>query len=285
MAATSVDAPGVLLVHGFWHGSWCWSRVAADLVDRGGRVLAVDLAGHGLEARLPASTIARPFDAAAFATEVSPVGSVDLDEAGDRLVAQIEAFASGEPVVVVGHSFGGAVLTRAVQAVPDLVRHVVYVCAIMPASGVPGVAYLRAPEQNGDRIAPLLCGDPMRTGALRLDVGGSGRYRALLRDALYADVDPDVADAATALLTPDAPVGIALGATTLTEDRWGSVPRSYVHCARDAAIRPALQRRFVTDADLAYPTNPTEVVELQSAHSPFLSVPGLLADVIAGASH
>ena len=278
---TGAGLPAILLLHGFWHRSWCWAEVAARLAAGGRRVLGVDMAGHGLRACRPISAGARPFDADAFASEVSPIAAVDLDAAGDLLVSQITALGGGEPVVVVAHSAAGPVLSRAAQSVPHLVRHAVYVCAFMPASEVPAVAYLSEPEQHGDRLAPLFIGDPTATGAVRLDVGDPGRYRQGLRAAFYADVAEAEADVAIALLTPDAPAGVFAGTTTLTRDGWGSVARTYVHCSQDHAIRPALQRRFVREADTAHPGNPTAVVHLESSHSPFLSVPAPLADAIA----
>lgn len=274
--------PGILLLHGFWHGSWCWTEVAARLTAAGRQVLAVDLAGHGLRAALPASASARPFDPAAFRDEVSPVASVDLSQAAGLLVSQIEALGGGEPVVV-AHSASGPVLMRAAQTAPHLIRRAVYLTAFMPATGVPAHAYLSEPEQDGDRLAPLFVGDPSATGAVRLDVGEAGEYRAQLRGAFYGDVPEQTADAAIALLTPDAPAGIFAGTTDLTDDGWGAVPRTYVCCSQDYAIRPALQRRFVREADAAYPDNPTTVVELESSHSPFLSQPDAVAALIAAA--
>jgi hypothetical protein len=105
-------------------------------------------------------------------------------------------------------------------------------------------------------------------------------YRQAARETLYGDVDPATAGAAIALLTPDAPVGIAAGATTLTADAWGAIPRTYVVCTRDATIPPALQRKFIADADAAFPGNPTAVRELEASHSPFLSIPGQVARIV-----
>lgn len=283
---TSRTSLPVLLVHGFWHGSWCWTQVAAELTRRRRRVLAADLAGHGLRARRPAAAAARPFDPQAFATEMSPVASIDLDLAAEELTDQIRALAVDGPVVAVAHSFAGVVLTRAAQTVPDLLAHVVYVAAFMPASGVPGVAYLDQPEQEGDRVAPLLRADPASVGALRLDPRAGGDDREALVAAFYQDVDPATADAAIALLSCDAPASVAAGSTVLTAQGWGRVPRTFVCCTEDYAVRPALQRRFIREADQAFPNNPTSVVELGSGHSPFLSMPTALAAAIdaAGAS-
>lgn len=46
------------------------------------------------------------------------------------------------------------------------------------------------------------------------------------------------------------------------------------------AIRPAAQRRFITEADAAFPDNPTSVVALDASHSPFLSMPDQVADIV-----
>ena len=93
-------------------------------------------------------------------------------------------------------------------------------------------------------------------------------------------MDPVLADAATGLLTPDGPIGIMLGTTTLTLDSWGSVRRTYLTCTRDMAIGPALQAKFIAEADAAFPDNPTSVVALDASHSPFLSMPKEVADII-----
>ncbi|MEU9267136.1 alpha/beta fold hydrolase [Streptomyces sp. NPDC048251] len=272
----------MLFLHGAWHGSWCWSEVIAHVAAAGRPALAVDMAGHGLRARRPECLSRRPYDPAALADEVSPVADVDLDQAGDLLVSQIRQLGRGDPVTVVAHSMGGAVLTRVAQQAPELVAHAVYLTAFMPASDIPAFAYLRMPESEGALLESSLRADPAEIGAMRIDLASDDAdYRQQLRDALFGDVDPTVADAAFALMTPDAPAGIGFGTTTLTRDGWGSVPRTYVTCAQDMAIRPALQRRFIADADAAFPHERTSVVALDSCHSPFLSMPCRVADIVA----
>ncbi len=71
-----------------------------------------------------------------------------------------------------------------------------------------------------------------------------------------------------------------LGTTTLTHDGWGSVRRTYIVCTRDLALPPAVQTMFIAEADAAFPDNPTSVVTLDASHSPFLSMPGDLAEII-----
>lgn len=271
----------LLFLHGYWHGSWCWSEVIAKVTAAGRHAAAVDMAGHGLYAHRPECLSRRPFDPDAVATEASPVAHVGLDDAAALLVSQIREVGRGGPVTVVAHSMGGTVLTRAAQHVPELVEHMVYLAAFMPASDVPALAYIQSADNEGELVGPSLRADPAVIGALRFDLASQdAAYRQQLRQAFFGDVDPDVADAALGLLSPDAPAGIALGATTLTRDGWGSIPRTYVTCAQDMAIRPAAQRRFITEADDAFPDNSTSVVALDASHSPFLSVPGQVADIV-----
>ncbi|MER6290301.1 alpha/beta fold hydrolase [Streptomyces sviceus] len=276
-----MTATPLLFLHGYWHGSWCWSEVIAKVTAAGRQAVAVDMAGHGLYARRPACLSQRPFDPDAVATEPSPVAGVSLDEAAELLISQIGQIGHGGPVTVVAHSMGGTVLTRVAQHAPDLVGHMVYLTAFMPASDVPALAYIQSDDNEGELVGPSLRADPTVIGALRFDLASQDTaYRHQLRQAFFGDVDPDAAEAALGLFSPDAPVGIALGATTLTRGGWGSIPRTYVTCAQDMAIRPAVQRRFITEADAAFPDNPTSVVALDASHSPFLSMPDQVADIV-----
>jgi pimeloyl-ACP methyl ester carboxylesterase len=224
----------------------------------------------------------RELDLDAFATEASPVASVTLDTAADRLVSQLELI--GDTCVLVGHSMGGHVITAAAQRAPHLVRRLVYVCAFMPASGVSAAAYIRSAENEGEQVSGLIAADPALVGAIRLDVRNPDPdYRARAVRASLGGVPDHLADAAIRLSSPDLPLGIVTGTTELTAEAWGAIPRTYVVCARDEAIMPALQRRFIAEADAAFPDNPTTVVELDTAHSPFLSMPEQLATVLAAA--
>lgn len=220
-------------------------------------------------------------DAAAFATEPSPVRDVTASSAAAILVDQLGRIGGGLPCLVVAHSMGGVVATAAAELAPERVAGLVYVTAYAPVAGRPAGAYLAAPEGAGGLVHRLVVGDPNAIGAIRVDVGDADAHGAI-REAFYNDVDTDTADAAIALLNTDAPMGIPAETLTVTEPRFGSIPHSYVLCTRDNALPVALQRRFVKEID-AVSARPTAVIELDSSHSPFLSRPTALAEVIATA--
>ncbi|MEV6636961.1 alpha/beta fold hydrolase [Actinoplanes sp. NPDC051470] len=267
----------VVLVHGFWHGTWCWSLVTQELAVRGVPSVAVDLDGHGLKNHSPAARWQRPFDPSAYADEVSAVVAVNASSAAATLVAQLRQIGRGQPCVVVAHSMGGTVATLAAELAPELISELVYLAAFAP-SGRPALAYVFSEENAGELVSPNLIGDPAAIGALRLDTGDAGR-RAALREAFYQDVDEGTAEAALTLLGTDGPIGIAAEPIMVTADRFGSIPHTYVVCRQDNALRPALQRRLITEID-ALSARPTRVIELDSSHSPFFSQPAVLADSI-----
>ena len=93
---------GVVLVHGSWHDAWCWEPVVDELRTRGAApVAAVDL----------------------------PFTGLDDDVATVRSAVDTMADTTGGPVVVVGHSYGGLVISHA--AAPGTASHLVFIAAIV----------------------------------------------------------------------------------------------------------------------------------------------------------
>ncbi|MDX3319738.1 alpha/beta fold hydrolase [Streptomyces sp. ME03-5684b] len=272
----------VVLVHGSWHGSWCWSPVVEQLAARGVPSVAVDLEGHGLRNPAPRTYGARPFDRTAFEAEPSPVAQVTASSAAADLMDRIRMIGGGRPCLLVAHSLGGVVVTAVSELDPELVGGLVYVAAYAPVSGTPARDYNSRSEMSGSHVPPLVVGDPARAGALRVDPRDPDR-RAEIKEAFYNDLDDRTADAAIGLLSPDAPVRILSETLTVTEHRYGSIPHAYVVCTLDNAIPPAMQRHFIKEID-AVSVAPTTVTELEASHSPFLSQPGALAEAIAAAA-
>ncbi|MEV1102994.1 alpha/beta fold hydrolase [Micromonospora sp. NPDC049801] len=123
-------------------------------------------------------------------------------------------------------------------------------------------------------LSPERC--PRSAIDIRVEIGRA------VREALYGDVDAATADSAIDLLAPAAPVGIAADAPVVTRERYGSVPKTYVVCTKENAVPPAPQRRLIAEID-AVSTSPTQVIELDSAHSPMLSHPDDLPAAIGSA--
>lgn len=104
-----------LLVHGAWHGAWCWRRVSDALIRAGHRAHAVTLTGLGERAHLIASTIT-------LETHITDV------------VAALEA-EEMDPAILVVHSYAGMLGTAVADRMPGTLRHLVYVDAVVPRPG------------------------------------------------------------------------------------------------------------------------------------------------------
>ncbi|TAJ20564.1 MAG: alpha/beta fold hydrolase [Dehalococcoidia bacterium] len=220
--------PTTILVHGAFHGPWCWDRVTPLLEARGVPYRAVD------------RSIGTP-------PRVSSEDRID-----DRLTRDVIT-AAGGPVVLVGHSQGGRAITWAGVDNPA-VRHLIYLTAV-----VPGTVPSNVPP---DSAAAFLRKD----WGMDLDL-------PLATPVFYNDCSPEDVAHATARLRGQANTIDP----TPPFDRygWQQVPSTFVVCNRDRAITPENQREC---AALIEPK--CEVVEWESSHSPFYSMPERLADLI-----
>ena len=273
-----------VLVHGAWHGAWTYEQVIPELAALGHAAVARDLPAHGIHARFPDSFSKRPLDPVSFAIEPSKVAATTLDDYVASIEQSIDALSGlgHSKVVLVGHSMGGVPITAVAERIPEKIARLVYLTAFMPASGVPGVAYISAPENAGEMVGPQLMADPAQIGALRMDHRSNDiSYVQNAKSAFYEDVSEDAFAAIAHLLTPDVPVAPFATPIATTLARWGSVERHYIKCLQDRAIRPALQQRFIDEANTFVPEKATHVHTLEASHSPFMSQPKVLAALLA----
>jgi pimeloyl-ACP methyl ester carboxylesterase len=104
-----------VLIHGAWHGGWCWKLVAPALRRAGHEVYAPSLTGLGERRHLASRAI-------------------DLD-AHVRDVVELLEMEDLSGVVLLGHSYGGMVVTGAADRVPERISHLVYLDAFVPQNG------------------------------------------------------------------------------------------------------------------------------------------------------
>jgi pimeloyl-ACP methyl ester carboxylesterase len=290
--AVSADENGrdaccdLVLLHGGWHCGASWGEVVPLLQARGHCVIAPDLPGHGWRARFPAGYFDR--GQPGLTTARSAIGDITLDAAAADVLGVLRAVrgASGgaRPMVLVAHSISGVVASLVAETAPGLVDHLVYIAAMVPSRLRSSAAYSALPEYGSQTMDGLLVGDPAVTGTLRINPWSADpRYRDLLRRKFYGDVPRAEADAFAHLLSADLPLSFAVEEVAVTPDRWGSIPRTYVHTTRDFAIAPAVQVTMIRDADALAPRTAFRQVTMDTGHSPFASRPWDVADIIAGA--
>jgi len=227
-----------VLVHGAWHGGWCWEKVTPLLEAAGHRVDALDLPGHGAN---PAA-----------------VADMTLEAYARHVADRVEA--AGGPVVLVGHSMGGMSVTGAAELVPERIAALVYVAAFLPG--------------DGQSLVQLADGDPEALVLPNLVVdeaaGLSTVREEARRDAFYGECSAEDAAWASAQLVPESLAATA-APVHVTEERAGSVRRIYIESTRDRAISIGKQRQM----QAARPCE--QVLTIDTDHSPYLSRPEELA--------
>jgi pimeloyl-ACP methyl ester carboxylesterase len=281
-AAMSAPKAAFVLVHGGWHNHSAWDRVVPLLEAAGCAALAPDLPGAGVHAIAPRALGRRPFDAAAFAAEPSPVATVTQEQRTQATVAAVaEATSLGDGnVILVGHSAGGMTVSAVAEEVPGLLRAVVYLAGFLVPNGLSLLAMLRH-ESLSTALAPgLFVGDPAAIGATRIHAGSSdAAYRSQLKAAFYGDVaEPEFARAAAQLHCDESNAG-ALAPSRITPERFGTVPRHYIRCTQDRAVPLAGQDHMIATVDAAI-GGATTTHTLASSHSPFLSQPAALSRIL-----
>ncbi|MDG2527931.1 alpha/beta fold hydrolase [Caulobacter endophyticus] len=229
-AAVAAEKPvSIVLVHGAFVDASGWRPVYDLLSNKGFEVLVVQ----------------------------NPTITLDGDaEATRQVIAQAR-----HPVILVGHSYGGAVITQ-VGADPK-VRSLVYLAAFAPDAGE-SVLQLASTPVPGAPPAPLL---PPKDGFIQVD---PGKFPA----AFAADVDP----AATRFMAvSQVPWGLGAVGGKITAPAWKAKPSYYLLATQDLMIPPAAQRAMAVRAKAT-------LAETPSSHAVMLSRPGEVADFIAMAA-
>ena len=269
-----------ILVHGSWHGGWCWGLVEPILNNAGRATIAIDLPGHGLDATIPESFMKRPLDPAAFATEPSSIAPIPIDAFADAVIAAADrAKAEGaERVIAVGHSMGGVPITFAAAKAPEKFDGLVYLAALAPMPGKPAGAYLELEDQQkNSKLGPIVMADPAKIGALRIDPRSTDAdYLATAKEALAADVDDRLLATVMHMLTPDAPAAMYGEAATFA-DGYENIERVYIRCTQDQTLVPSTSEVIVSDMNAAWPGNPTRMIDLEASHEAMFSKPEVLA--------
>ncbi|MFI5618042.1 alpha/beta hydrolase [Streptomyces sp. NPDC051567] len=224
------EKPSILLVHGFWGGAAHWGKVITELHKRGFDSL------HAVE---------------------NPLTSLADDaERTRKMIRQIDG-----PVLLVGHSYGGAVITE-VGDLPNVVG-LVYIAAFAPDAG-------ESPGQISQETPPA---------AFPNLVPDSDGYLWIKQDKYHESFGQDLpADEARVMsVTQKAPLASTFG-DNITAPAWKVKPSWYQVSTEDHMIHPDNERR------MAKRMNPRKIIELDASHASLASQPGPVTDLIEEAA-
>ncbi|CAL5061752.1 unnamed protein product [Urochloa decumbens] len=239
----------IVLVHGGGFGAWCWYKSISLLEDSGFKVYAIDLTGSGIHSY-----------------DTNKISS--LSEYAEPLTSYLKSLGDAEKVILVGHDFGGACISYAMEKFPSKVAKAVFVCAAMLTNGHSALdMFQQQMDTNGalQKAQEFVYsnGKDRPPTAINID-------RALLRDLLFNQSPSKDVSLASVSMRP-IPFAPVLEKLQLTAENYGSVRRFYVETTEDNAIPLPLQQSMCG-------TNPPEkVLRLKGAdHAPFFSKPQAL---------
>lgn len=229
MASAKTDTT-VVLVHAAWADGSSWNKVTEQLQRKGFKVVA---------AQIPLTS---------FTEDVAVLKKVLLQQEG--------------PIVLAGHSYGGAVITAAATGDPN-VKGLVYVAAVVPDEGeTVGDVFHRVPPHPS---APKL--QPDADGFLWLTV-----------DAFRSAVAPDASASETALMAAtQKPIALKCLGEPITNPAWREKPTWFLIAEKDLMVSPETQR--FTAARMK-----SKVVSLPVDHTPLASKPDAVTDLITAAA-
>ncbi|WP_419704771.1 alpha/beta fold hydrolase [Promicromonospora sp. NFX87] len=276
-------SPTFVLVHGAFANSFSFAPLQAELALLGHRSAAVDLPGHGFAATYPAAYQA-PQDLAGLATAPGSIKGVTLADNAARVIEALERAKEHGPVILVGHSRGGATLTAVGNARPDLIDRIVYVSAWAPVDLGVGEYYAEPEMASVDAgvLAGVLAADPAAVGLLRANFRTADPAAlASLKEAFLADGTDDEFFTFLNTFQPDENLDAGTSADRVQAATWGTIPRTYVRLSADTSIPVAMQDRMIREADALTPDNRYDVHTLESSHLLWLVRPRPAAELLA----
>jgi pimeloyl-ACP methyl ester carboxylesterase len=235
-----------VLIHGSWHGGWAWQAVMRALAARGHLAYALTLPGHG-----PDPDRAGITHAACVAAVVADIRQRDLRD-----------------IILVGHSFGGSVIQKVAETIPERIRRLVFVDAFVLADG----------ESIYDNLPDALI------ALLDQLAAASGNDTMLLpwevwRDHFIQDAPEAVARALWELLSPE-PNRVNVEKLDLKRFYALDIPATYVVLRQDQSLPPG-----TFHPRMSARLNTPELIDIDGSHEVMFTRPVALADALIVASN
>ncbi len=227
-----------LFLHGALRGAWLWDKLIPLIQKNGAKAIAHDLPGHGKRAEER-----KGVNMSAYIKDV--LSYIEKNDLRD--------------LILVGHSMSGIVITKIADEMPERIRHLVYLAAVVP--------------RDGDALIDLLTQERQET-LRNLEGKANEIYGPLasLRPFYFTDLEGDVKDHYIKKLTPQ-PLAVFFEKIHLKQFTDLKIPRTYIQGLRDKSLPPELTRGFAERLGV-------KPVEIDAGHDMMISRLEQVAEVL-----
>lgn len=231
-----------ILVHGAWEESGMWNDVSPILRQSGHTVTAIDLPGHGSNKQ--------PDSVASTSNYIQVV--VDVIERLDH------------PVILTGHSMNGALISHVAEHISEKIERLIYVTAFLLKNGG-SVLEVMESDTDGEALPEILLSDDQAFATLP---------EPALRRIGFHDVDESAIQRILPMMAEWQATEPFMAKVVLSDENFGSVPKTYIRTNIDKMISPALQNTMIANWEV------DSVFDLTSGHFPTSSMPKELAELL-----
>lgn len=234
----------ILFIHGAWGGAWEFNEFIEGLAERGHQARAIDLPGHG--------------------QSEAPIPEVTMEAYVRRVVDEAQTIEG--PIVLVGHSLAGAIISQVAERIPERIERLVYVAATLPKNGESVISLMQS-DDEGRLLPRIVFSDDQSFATLPADD---------VKDLLLHDVrEPErIANFAPRFAIKQATEPFMFS-VELTEEAFGSVPKDYIRATLDKVMSLTLQDRMISSWEVE------RVFTLESGHFPMMSMPEQFLEIIS----
>lgn len=230
-----------VLVHAAWHGAWSFDKTKTILEESGAKVITFDLPGHGRDK-----------------TEIK---DVSLEAYVQKVKAEILKL--DEPVILVGHSLAGFVISQVAEEMPDKIEKLVFIAAMIPYEGKTVFDIV-----NADKESQLL-----QNLIFAEDKSWATVNEETLKNVVYNKASSEqIAEAAPNLVHQATQPFFA--AVETNANAFGKIDKTYIVCEHDKILSPAAQRNLVEKIGIS------KSLTLSTGHIPNVENPEALAQAI-----
>jgi pimeloyl-ACP methyl ester carboxylesterase len=241
ISSLSKNKKTIVIVHGAWSSANDWQHVADYLTSAESNLIIVNLPGHG--------------------TDETPISNISLQL---YVYEVLKAIGNATEVTLVGHSFGGIVISEVAELIAPQIKKLIYIAAFVP--------------KNGDSLLSIAQTDSESHVGKNLIVDETSGVAIINKEAItdvfLADAPKAVAEYITNNLRPE-PLAPLATTVTLTDVNFGKLNKVYVHSQNDHTIGYSLQQKMVKEAGIL------RTYSLPSSHTPFIVFPQILSSIIA----